>query len=715
MRQRASRRKRRSHEQDIADIVEAPVFGTIPLSNGIERMGALYLLRMIEGARLQPKVFTHIQRQHDVDLLTLAGLTLEEHSPEGMTPAQLARELAAQHRRLSAHGTPTLRVLDANISRLGSALRLTSVECAMLRLALVVQRLPDFNDLFRLCHSAPEQFFALASHATGVSARQATAALSPDGTLRRTGLLGDFDLDRRNHLLEMGSDIATELLMPGFDIDRLLRRILRRSPPSTLALADYSHLPEAVLISDYLSCVMRKASRGVNILIHGDPGTGKTEFVRALAAHLKVRLGEIPVEGEQRKPISGPERFRAYSLAQALLSRECGQLLLFDEVEDVFGRAHTSLLSALFNSSNSTPENCTKGWINDTLENNPVPTVWVCNGIRAMDPAYLRRFDLVAEFRAPTQKIRQRIVKRYFPDGTLSPSGIEALAAMEALPPAQIARAARVVKTLGARKADERDAQARRVLEMSLRAMGISTAKKTGVLPSHYDAAFLNTDRNLPALIEGLRAGRPARLCLYGPPGTGKSALGAHLAEHLDRPLLVKRASDLISMWVGETEQNIAKAFRDASDEGAILLIDEADTFLQDRSGAQRSWEISQVNEMLTQMEAFEGVLIASTNLVGSLDAASLRRFDFKIRFDYLDRTQRVALFQRVLGDFAIDEHTRHRIERLERFAPGDMANALRQMRVTGQAPSATGLLALIEGELRLKPGGGKVGMGFVR
>jgi SpoVK/Ycf46/Vps4 family AAA+-type ATPase len=344
-----------------------------------------------------------------------------------------------------------------------------------------------------------------------------------------------------------------------------------------------------------------------------------------------------------------------------------------------------------------------------------VPTLWVCNDITAMDPAYLRRFDLVAEFRAPTERVRRRIVQRCFPEGTLSRDGIQALTAMESLPPAQIARAARVVKTLGARKIDERDAQARRVLDMSLRAMGVSTTKKTAALPAHYDPALLNTDRNLAALIDGLRAGHPARLCLYGPPGTGKSALGAYLAQRLDRPLHVKRASDLISMWLGETEKNIARAFLAAGDEGAILLIDEADSFLQDRRGAQRSWEVTQVNEMLTRMEAFEGLFIASTNLVESLDAASLRRFDFKIRFDYLDRQQRVALFQRVLGDAPIDEHTRQRIERLDRLTPGDMANALRQMRVTGETPFAAGLLALIETELRLKPGGGRAEMGFVR
>lgn len=72
---------------------------------------------------------------------------------------------------------------------------------------------------------------------------------------------------------------------------------------------------------------------------------------------------------------------------------------------------------------------------------------------------------------------------------------------------------------------------------------------------------------------------------------------------------MVRRASDLLSCWVGATEQNIARAFEEARKDDAVLLIDEADSFLQDRRGAGHSWEVTQVNEVLTQMENFEGGL----------------------------------------------------------------------------------------------------------
>lgn len=108
---------------------------------------------------------------------------------------------------------------------------------------------------------------------------------------------------------------------------------------------------------------------------------------------------------------------------------------------------------------------------------------------------------------------------------------------------------------------------------------------------------------SLQEVAAGLVKSKTGRLCLYGPPGTGKTAFGQWLAETMGVPLLVKRASDLMSMWVGENEKNIAAAFRQAKNDGALLLIDEVDSFLQDRRGAKARWESSLVNEMLTQNE----------------------------------------------------------------------------------------------------------------
>jgi SpoVK/Ycf46/Vps4 family AAA+-type ATPase len=236
--------------------------------------------------------------------------------------------------------------------------------------------------------------------------------------------------------------------------------------------------------------------------------------------------------------------------------------------------------------------------------------------------------------------------------------------------------------------------------------MGRNRSGLAVALPDHYDPAFLNTNSDLITIAAGLSRDRGARLCLYGPSGTGKTAFAHYLCRTLDLPVLVKRGSELISMWVGQTEELIAAAFRQARDSSSILVIDEADGFLRDRSGAQRSWEVTQVNELLTQMEAFEGIFVASTNLIDTLDAASLRRFDFMVKFDYLTREQRRAMLSRIcpaesphaaVGAYAA-------IDRLDALAPGDFAAVQRQLRVTGKPPDAETVVALLAAKVALKP-----------
>jgi SpoVK/Ycf46/Vps4 family AAA+-type ATPase len=203
-------------------------------------------------------------------------------------------------------------------------------------------------------------------------------------------------------------------------------------------------------------------------------------------------------------------------------------------------------------------------------------------------------------------------------------------------------------------------------------------------------------------------------LCLYGPPGTGKTAYARWLAEQMGVPLLTQRASDLMSKWLGENEKNIARAFKQAEQEGAPLLIDEIDSFLQDRRGAQRSWEVSQVNEMLTQMESFSGVFIASTNLMQGLDQAALRRFDLKVKFDFLKSEQACELLRRYCLKLEIDPPQPEQLAkmmRLTQLTPGDFAAVARQNRFRPITSPAV-LVAALEAECAVKEGA-KSAIGF--
>ena len=209
------------------------------------------------------------------------------------------------------------------------------------------------------------------------------------------------------------------------------------------------------------------------------------------------------------------------------------------------------------------------------------------------------------------------------------------------------------------------------------------------------------------ALAQALKARGHGTLCFYGAPGTGKTALAEHIARALERPLIIKQASDLMSKFVGETEQNMAAMFREAESEKAVLLLDEADSFLQDRRGAQRTYEVTEVNEMLQGMERFNGIFVCTTNLLDRIDQAALRRFTFKIKFMPLTTPQREKMFitEALAGDAALmTPELRERLARLQQLCPGDFAAVKRQVDILATEFSAAEFLEQLEAEHRIKP-----------
>jgi SpoVK/Ycf46/Vps4 family AAA+-type ATPase len=146
--------------------------------------------------------------------------------------------------------------------------------------------------------------------------------------------------------------------------------------------------------------------------------------------------------------------------------------------------------------------------------------------------------------------------------------------------------------------------------------------------------------------------------------------------------------------------------FETARDEGALLFLDEADSFLRDRENAVRSWEVTQVNEMLTQMESFDGVFICATNLVDSLDRASLRRFAMKIEFRALKADARWQMFLRLVPAADGDRHLRVTLDRLDGLTPGDFAAVSRQAKLAGAEGDDRAIIAMLENELTLRKRG---------
>jgi SpoVK/Ycf46/Vps4 family AAA+-type ATPase len=182
---------------------------------------------------------------------------------------------------------------------------------------------------------------------------------------------------------------------------------------------------------------------------------------------------------------------------------------------------------------------------------------------------------------------------------------------------------------------------------------------------------FLNTKTDLLKLSDRLtEIKNNFNICLYGPPGTGKSEYAKYVADKIGKEILYKRASDLQSKYLGDSEKLIAASFEQAAKDDKVLLIDEGDVFLRDRNIAEKSWEISIVNEMLSQMETNRCKFFLTTNLFDNIDKASLRRFHFKVLFEYTTPEQNMKLFENFFKMPAPES-----IKIKHGLTPGDFAN----------------------------------------
>ena len=546
-------------------------------------------------------------------------------------------------------------------------------------------------------------------------------ALRPDGNLLATRIVSIVRSDHGRGLeVEVPVQLRNALFVTANDMQVLMSSFLETSPQPLLQADAFEHLTkETELLTAYLASACNSASRsgthkttGINILIYGPPGTGKTEYVRWLASHQGKALYQVRATDDEGDAISGQDRLAFFQLSQRFLQKT-DALMLFDEIEDVFPSSDRAL-SAFF----SQQPVAGKMFINRVLETNPVPAIWVSNEVSHIDNAYLRRFDFSFEMGVPPIGVRRGILHKYLRGHAISQETISYLAQQEALSPAQIEKAAKVLKGLG-RKQQDKEATLLLVIENSRQLL--DQDKNDGFLnfaDCSYQLDYLNPDCDLNQLLAQLKR-RPSSvgaLCFYGPPGTGKTALAHYIAREIELPLMVRRASDIISPYVGETEQKIALMFKQAKQDGAMLLLDEADSFLSERQSAKNSWEVTAVNEMLTQMERFEGLFICSTNLMQRLDSASLRRFALKIRFDYLKPEQRWQLFLAQTKKFARSNEAGYRsaLNQLSNLTPGDFATIRRQAKLLNIALTADELLKRLQQECKTKSSSSHRQIGFI-
>lgn len=167
--------------------------------------------------------------------------------------------------------------------------------------------------------------------------------------------------------------------------------------------------------------------------------------------------------------------------------------------------------------------------------------------------------------------------------------------------------------------------------------------------------------------IKDKKKGIDAKILLYGAPGSGKTITALALAKSLKKQVLSFDCSKILSMYIGESEKNVRRIFDSYNEicksikNEPILLLDEADQFLSTRSSSGNSADKmhnQMQNIFLEQIERFDGILIATTNLLENFDTAFSRRFNYKIEFKRPNREQREALWLKYLpqnAEFSVD------------------------------------------------------------
>ena len=670
---------------------------------------------------------------------------LDEHAKD--QPKDLLSVLASTGEYLTHALKKQSTLVEKNIDALANLLQFNRAERALLLYGTLARYQRDLRSLlveFKV-NNAPEAYAALADVA-GVKAHEVAEALRAGSRLERIGmvenLISEHNITDLADLMKVSEKLPPVLMREYRDNNELMAVFTRPSVRSELALNDFAFVKEDadVLVSLLKNAVAGK-EQGVNVLLYGPPGTGKTELAKVVAQAAGLDLFEVEHADRDGNSLSGRDRYRSLQIAQVFLKGSQHSALLFDEVEDVFPPISSEAAQLLARSDQMpAPANGSvngKAWVNQILESNTVPTLWVTNRIEQIDPAFRRRFAYHLELRSPPPGAREDLVRKTLEGVAVSDAFVAKLTARKGLTPAQIRTAVRFARlasapeqkvdasAMGALLSDGNPALMESLIERQLKNADIALGNKLDAAGrksvTTYDLAMLNVESRfeIPRIVEALKTRGHGALCFYGAPGTGKTALAEHIAKALDKPLIIKQASDLMSKYVGETEQNMAAMFKEAELEKAVLLLDEADSFLQDRRGAQRTYEVTEVNEMLQGMERHNGIFICTTNLLDKIDQAALRRFTFKIKFMPLTAVQRETMFvTEALAGHAelLTPDLRARLAKLMQICPGDFAAVKRQTDILDAVFSADEFMSQLEAEHRIKPEVREArGMGFVQ
>ena len=432
--------------------------------------------------------------------------------------------------------------------------------------------------------------------------------------------------------------------------------------------------------TELLKCFLKSANP-VNILLYGPPGTGKTEYAYAIAKE----CGLQPVAFKNEAEISNSDnRELANCRLRALMpTTQEGSVIIIDEAENVL-RTKTCGFPFIGTSS------AKKGIVNKMLDSNRNKVIWILNYTSSIDSTTLRRMTYSVNFPKLSSTYlmglaKSRLDEEMDLDSKLKES-LVGLSGRYRVSGASLGNMIKTLKAINGGKGDSSMTESDMIKKAEMVFKANSTLlygrpRQNRSVGESYDIGVLNTSFPAEKIVSSLKniecadakgADKSARLLFYGVTGAGKTEFARYISEQLDKPLILKKCSDILDQYVGNSEKNIMQAFQEAEHEEGILLFDEADSFLSDRVSAHHSWERTQVNEFLMQMEEYKGILICTTNLRDILDPAMARRFHFLVEFKPLERPGVRRLLELYYPDLSFSDAQLMSLDSYESVTPGD-------------------------------------------
>jgi len=604
-------------------------------------------------------------------------------------PGEFSRVMAGTLENLEAElgSASTISAVNDTLQELGNLADLSILERQLILVAFALRLSTSFMLFMELAFEDKIRARKLLPIMLNTNLTELTAALSEEGLLAKSGIIPSHVHNKKMQPL---SEFWTNILAQDElgQKTSLFFRLVKPFEVKDSSGAVGRIQPEDSAIIKLLLSIDKSEKIATNILMYGAATVNKKAVLNQLLGENVANTWALNASDATDSDLGSLCFF-----AQRALAKIEGATLVVDKAPSVLsGRKMTQFL---FFSFMSEDEDDLKSADEVLLLENPVKTILLTTAAARLAEESLGCFLYHVEIKRGSRAERRLKVKEIIQEQGFSEKLEQELSLQAGLSEQQLRSALTVARITSSGDRLAAETTLLQAVTRSQAALNRREKDDLRIPVTHYSLQYLNTSGKFGAaqIIQALKKRPMGTLCFYGIPGTGKSQLAEYLAGELDKPLLMKRASDLLDKYVGESEKRISEMFAEAEAEEAILLLDEADSFLRDRNQASQQWEVSLVNELLQRMERFSGIFICATNLFKQLDAAALRRFTFKLEFKALTAEQRWNMF---LTETGLGTNSRilpstealqlkEELNQIEFLTPGDFATVKRQCLLLGE------------------------------